>query len=56
MKYPNNPQAVNNYLNHRRNFLKGGLLMSAGLLLNQRSTARASVAPATSSAPERSNV
>ena len=56
MKYPNNPQAVNNYLTHRRNFLKGSLLLSTGLLLNQRSSARASEAPATSIAPKRSKV
>ena len=56
MKYPNNPQAVKNYLTHRRNFLKGSLLLSTGLLLNQRSTARASEAPAASTAPRRSKV
>jgi uncharacterized protein (DUF362 family) len=55
MKYPNNPQAVKNYLTHRRNFLKGSLLLSTGLLLNQRSTA-ISAEPAADSTPGRRKV
>ncbi len=42
MKHSEQIQAASDYLNNRRNFLKGGLLMSAGLLLNGRSTSFAS--------------
>lgn len=59
MKYPKNPLAVSNYLNHRRNFLKGGLLMTAGLMLN-RPAAAAPVQQQSSqeaqTAPQRSKV
>ena len=55
MKYPNNPQAVKNYFTHRRNFLKGSILLSTGLLLNQRSGALAAQ-PAAKSTPGRSKV
>jgi uncharacterized protein (DUF362 family) len=55
MKYPNNPQAINNYLNHRRNFLKGGLLMSAGLLLSGKTNSFAAESTKQSK-PDRSKV
>ena len=58
MKKFRNLQAVPDYLNNRRNFLKGSLLLSTGLLLNPRSTARAAqpAATETESNPQRSKV
>ena len=59
MKKSHNLQAVPDYLNNRRNFLKGSLLLSTGLLLNPRSTARAAAQPAataTEDALQRSKV
>ena len=36
MKHSDKIQAVSDYLNNRRNFLKGTLLFSAGALLNSK--------------------
>ena len=41
MKQSEKIQAVSDYLNNRRNFLKGTLLFSTGVLLNQHSSLRA---------------
>jgi uncharacterized protein (DUF362 family) len=55
MKQSEKIQAVSNYLNNRRNFLKGTLLFSTGVLLNQHSSARAAQ-PAVSSSQSTGDV
>jgi uncharacterized protein (DUF362 family) len=57
MKNSRNLRAVSDYLDNRRNFLKGTLLFSTGILLNQQPSVNAASEPAVAAPkPERSKV